>query len=208
MCARYTIDSDPKTLRSIFNAPKPSDIAEFEITKQVIFPGYAAPIVYFDQGKRHLWMRRWGLLLRGSKDQKSKYATHNARTDKLETSRLYYPPWKQGRRCVIPMSFFVEWKGEKGSKIPYAIKDPTSDLTFAAGIWDRTDEFGPLSFDSFTMFTCEPNPFMTSIHDRMPVLLKKDQVDEWLDPKTTPDKALEMLRPWSGKLVASEIKKK
>jgi putative SOS response-associated peptidase YedK len=37
-------------------------------------------------------------------------------------------------------------------------------------VWERT----------FTILTTEPNAVMAPIHDRMPVCLTEDQVEEWL----------------------------
>ncbi len=42
----------------------------------------------------------------------------------------------------------------------------------APGVWQRT----------FTIITCEPNELTRPIHNRMPVVLQDDVVDEWLDP--------------------------
>jgi len=53
---------------------------------------------------------------------------------------------------------------------------------------------------AFTMLTCEPNKFMEPFHDRMPVILKHSDVEEWLSPDTTPDQASKLCVPFKGKL--------
>jgi putative SOS response-associated peptidase YedK len=36
--------------------------------------------------------------------------------------------------------------------------------------------------DTFTIVTTETNADMQAIHDRMPLILSPEQIDEWLDP--------------------------
>jgi putative SOS response-associated peptidase YedK len=49
--------------------------------------------------------------------------------------------------------------------------------------------------ETFAVLTISANGFMRSIHDRMPVLLGPEGVDEWLDPNTTPERVASLIRP-------------
>lgn len=42
---------------------------------------------------------------------------------------------------------------------------------------------------------CEPNPLVGGVHDRMPVILLREDYDRWLDHGTTPDDLRSLLRP-------------
>jgi len=42
-------------------------------------------------------------------------------------------------------------------------------------LWDHWFGAEKKEFKSFTIFTTRPNAFMSSIHDRMPVILEKDE---------------------------------
>jgi putative SOS response-associated peptidase YedK len=45
------------------------------------------------------------------------------------------------------------------------------------------------------------NAVVAKVHDRMPVILMPDDYDRWLDPNTSPDALLAMLKPYDLKLM-------
>ncbi len=170
--------------------------------KSLIFPKYQASILVRGESKPILTNCHWGLLMRFMKPGgKSKYATHNAKTETFEKSPLYGPAWRAGQRCVIPVSEFYEWKGVAGSKTRLAIQEKGADETMIAGIWDVTDH-GQMNF---TMMTTDPNEFMKSIHDRMPVVLT--DWEKYLSEKTSLAEARSMLVPFEREMAAVEAVK-
>jgi putative SOS response-associated peptidase YedK len=53
-----------------------------------------------------------------------------------------------------------------------------------AGLWDNwTNRESGEAIRSCTMIVTEANPFMSEIHDRMPVFLPPDGLDAWLTCK-------------------------
>lgn len=100
---------------------------------------------------------------------------NNARADKLEGGM-----WKEAfheRRCVIPMTLFYEWgPGTGGRKQAHEFHDPEDDYLWVAGIWEESQELGPC----YTMVTTAASPLMSPIHDRMPALLRPEEMQEWL----------------------------
>ena len=102
-------------------------------------------------------------------------AINNARTDKLEGGM-----WKEAfheRRCIIPMSVFYEWgPGTGGRKQAHEFRDPENDYLWAAGIWEEHPDLGL----SYTMVTTAASPLMAPIHDRMPALLRPEEMLEFL----------------------------
>jgi putative SOS response-associated peptidase YedK len=46
------------------------------------------------------------------------------------------------------------------------------------GLWETWHDV-----DTFTIVTTAANKPMRAIHDRMPLILADDQIDEWLDPE-------------------------
>jgi putative SOS response-associated peptidase YedK len=118
-------------------------------------------------------------------------AINNARSDKLETGM-----WREAfheRRCVIPMTLFYEWgPGQGGRKQAYEFRDPEDDWLWAAGIWEERPELGPC----YSMVTTAASPLMLPIHDRMPALLRPEQMQEWLAGTGGPE-----FRPFNEPLV-------
>jgi len=81
-------------------------------------------------------------------------------------------------RCIIPVSGFYEWKhikiNGKVKKEPYYISAPGGNLMAFAGIYDNSET------PTYTLMTTEANDMMAAIHDRMPVVLSKDEEKLWL----------------------------
>jgi putative SOS response-associated peptidase YedK len=48
---------------------------------------------------------------------------------------------------------------------------------------------------TFTIITTTPNALLEPIHDRMPVVLEEDAIDDWLYARQSPDSLMELLRP-------------
>lgn len=173
MCGRYGLISDDKEIIDRF------DIENRDFKLKPIYnipPSLTLPVV-----ERHspnsLNMREWGVLLY---DQ---YFTINARTDKLETNRI----WKksvQERRVIIPANYFYEWKREGKNKQPYLFRLKNNELFgFAGFLVDFKNKEGE-ERTGFVLLTTEANEIMRPIHDRLPCILKKEDEDEWLNPDT------------------------
>ena len=55
-------------------------------------------------------------------------------------------------------------------------------LVGTAGLWDEwKDRQSGETIRSCTMIITEPNKFVAEVHNRMPVLLRPDQFEAWLD---------------------------
>ena len=65
-----------------------------------------------------------------------------------------------------------------------------------AGLWDRWEHHGN-AIESCTFCTTDANELTQTIHDRMPVVLPRDQYALWLDPANDDAAALKsLLRPF------------
>jgi putative SOS response-associated peptidase YedK len=121
----------------------------------------------------------------------------NARIESLKEK----PSFKNGllhRRCLVPMDSFYEWKpGKAKSKIPFRIGVKNFEVFALAGIYDRwKTEKGEILL-SFTVITIPSNNFVSEFHDRMPVILLKEEERLWIDPgETTADVLIDHLKPY------------
>ena len=147
----------------------------------------------------------WGLVPSWSKESKTKHLLINARAEGVETKPSFRGPVRH-RCCIIPASGFYEWRRQGGGKQPYFVR-PAADEVFAlAGIWDRWEGKQGEVIESVTIITTSANELMQPIHDRMPVVLEKDYLVEWLAPQTELKLALAMLGPYpSEKMVAYPV---
>ena len=100
----------------------------------------------------------------------------NARSETL----LEKPSFRQAvqkRRCLIPANGFYEWRREAKRKIPMWIQFKTREPFAFPGLWDcwiDRDTGKPLY--SFTIITTHANALLRPIHDRMPVMYRKDMI--------------------------------
>lgn len=102
----------------------------------------------------------------------------NARAETVSEKPMFKKHVTTGR-CVIPAPGYFEWKNpEEGQKkkIKHLIKDKHGDLLFMAGLWREGKEGR-----EFVIITKDPFGDITGIHDRMPVMLKTNQLEAWLN---------------------------
>jgi putative SOS response-associated peptidase YedK len=140
-------------------------------------------------GKRVFERMRWGLIPQWwNKPLKElRLATFNARAETVDTKPFFREAFRR-RRCLIPVSGYYEWhydepenKKKKPQPYYFTARDGSPILT-TAGLWDEwKDRQSGETIRSCTMIITEPNKFVAEVHDRMPVLLRPDQFDAWLD---------------------------
>ena len=124
---------------------------------------------------------RWGLVPYWWKEPLKKVpATFNARAETVSTKPFFRDAVKR-RRCVIPASGYYEWQDRADGKQPWYFTPAKAPIFLIAGLWEtwknpETNE----ELRSSTMIITEPNKFVAQYHDRMPVLLAKEEVGNWL----------------------------
>ncbi len=79
-------------------------------------------------------------------------------------------------RCLVPVTQFQEWSGEKGAKTQHWFSLPSQPLFALAGIWRDTGDMVHFAF-----IVTEPNALVEPIHDKgMPAILHAEDYDMWL----------------------------
>ena len=113
-----------------------------------------------------LTQMRWGFR---KKDQKDLLI--NARVETVKEKPMFNESIRYNR-CVISASGFYEWNriGEKASFRPLRGK-----VLFMAGIWQKVE-----NENQFTILTTVPNASMAPVHERMPLVIDKNEVSQWL----------------------------
>lgn len=77
------------------------------------------------------------------------------------------------------------------------------DLPFAfAGLWERWRDQAGETIETCTILTTKPNSLVADVHDRMPVMLRSDDYELWLDLGiTNPKSVADCLRPFDAALM-------
>ncbi len=133
------------------------------------------------------------------------FSSYNARSESMTELASFRKPWAESKRMVVPVSGFRERPNEEDAPAEFRGREYTIHLAGTknlAGIHDRWENAQGESLDSFTIITVDSkgNPLLESIyHPRCPLILDHAQVEEWLDAKTTPERAKEMIKLYSAK---------
>jgi putative SOS response-associated peptidase YedK len=199
MCGRFIEFSDIQYLRERFGFR--NDVPQYKPRYNVASTNDVLTVV--QQSPRHAQMMRWGLVPFWAKDMKIGYKTINARAETAAESNVFRTPFRK-RRCLILADGFYEWRKDGANKTPMYIHLKSKQPFAFAGLWDvwKPAEGEPVV--SCTILTCEPNPFMSTIDDRMPVILSQEAEALWLDSKTE-DRAVlkKLLLPYPAEEMAS-----
>ena len=149
---------------------------------------------------------RWGYIPFYTKDLKGSQTPINARDDSLMKSM--YKKSLQNRRCIIPVDGFYEWKEMGGTKQPFFIRLKEKEVFGFGGIYSKWKEHeNDPTIYSFAIITTNPNEQMSDIHDRMPLILKKEQEQDWLEIDLKLNQIKSIIQPYDGELEIFPVSK-
>lgn len=154
-------------------------------------------------GGRSARMMKWGLIPSWAKDAKMLGATFNARAETVAEKPSFRGAWRAGRRCLIVVDGFYEWR--KTDKSPFTIQRADGKLMALAGLWETWRGPGGASetIVSCTALTTTANEAMSAVHDRMPVILGPEDWPLWLGEASADMNAiLGLLRPCPSSALA------
>lgn len=149
------------------------------------------------RGPRKFSIMRWGLIPAWASSPTS--ANFNARSETVTTTPSFRDAIA-GRRCLIPADGFYEWQTLGTVKQPYCFEVGAGDVFAFAGLWDEWKDTNGQSIKSCAILTTTANPLVAKIHDRMPVILKPEKYDLWLNSENLDD-VLSVLNPYDAKLM-------
>jgi putative SOS response-associated peptidase YedK len=189
MCGRYALAVEHELLRIRFGfGPSSSTITP----RYNIAPTQQNPVIIGGQQKE-LKPMRWGLIPHWAKDETIGNKLINARAETVHEKPSFRDAFKKSR-CIVPATGFFEWRKQQDSKSkqPYYIFLADNELFAFAGLWSWWKS-GDKEILTYTIITTEANEFMKDIHHRMPVILKQDHEEAWLDPELDDPQELKTL---------------
>jgi putative SOS response-associated peptidase YedK len=200
MCGRYRLSRRKQLVEEYFGAVS----EEYDWNPRYnVAPSQPVLIIRQDAREpvRKLTAVRWGLIPFWSNDPSIGYKTINGRSETVATTPSFRDPFKS-QRCLVPADGFYEWKREGNTKQPYCFEVNDGELFAFAGLWDTWKSPQGDVVESCTILTTTPNSLLADIHDRMPVILRPDDYELWLDPAFRGTAFVsEMLRPFdAGKM--------
>ena len=194
MCGRYGFSArDAREVATRFDAVNllPDYQPRFNIA-----PGQMNPVVT-RHSPNQLERMFWGLIPSFAKDDKAKYRTINARAEGIESKPTYRKPFRF-QPCLVPATGFYEWDKKRKPSQPYYFQLKDESIFAFAGLYDVwRDPRDGADVRSYTIITTQANDLVGRIHPRMPVILRREDEEEWLNPDITdPERLLPLLVPY------------
>ena len=188
MCSRYWMEESPE-LRPIVEEMNRSPLVDkWHKTTGIktygeIRPTDVVPVIAPNRsGKRAVFPMKWGFSART--------LLINARTETAASKPTFKESWER-RRCIVPASWYFEWEHLKGNDgrtktgDKYLIQPKGSAMAWLCGLY-RIEEGLPV----FVVLTREPGEDIRFIHDRMPLILPQQYINDWIRPDTKPEELL------------------
>lgn len=150
-------------------------------------------IVRMKYEDREVLPAKWGLVQFGAKDAKRAAAQINARAETLDGRPAFRNAWRKSRRCAVPVDGFYEWVGPKEARQPIWFHRPDRGVFYLAGLYESWQPTPDSWQRTFTIITTSPNALLAPIHDRMPVIVSGEQLDDWLFQTNEPELVRGML---------------
>jgi putative SOS response-associated peptidase YedK len=189
MCGRFTQSYTWRGLIELYRLTLP---ARNHRPRYNIAPTTAVDVVRPGEGGLELVSMRWGLIPSWwEKTAKEVPSTFNARAETVTQKPMFRSAFNRNH-CIVPVSGYYEWRPIEGGKQPYFISAAGGEVLSIAGLWDEwRDPETSESVLSCTLIVTAANDLTRPIHDRMPVLLGRQNYEAWLTGKA----GVELLRP-------------
>lgn len=138
------------------------------------------------EGKNTLTTFRWGLVPKWAKDASVGVRSINARVESVSTK----PSFREAitkRRCVIPADGWFEWQVQtNGKKQPHYFSAKGEELINFAGIYESWKSSDGSLWWTCSVLTTPAWPEISGIHDRMPLIVHSNLVEQWIAPGEPP----------------------
>lgn len=205
MCGRFSLGATDAEILAEFKAKKDQQAEEHQ-KRFNIAPSQVIAAVRQIESERVLSGLKWGLVPSWAKEESIGNRMINARAETLLEKPSFRNAFRS-RRCIIPASGFYEWKrlGDKGGKQPFYFFLKDKPVFGFAGLWEEwTDKETGKQLESCTIITTEANTVLEPVHDRMPVIIKPEDYEQWLDSKEMDiDRLQKLLAPYPAEKMQS-----
>jgi putative SOS response-associated peptidase YedK len=201
MCGRFTLKTPASKLVEFFTLVKP--LPELKPRWNIAPTQQVLAVRQGNDGRDPAWLR-WGLIPMWAKDAKLGASLINARADTIAEKPSFRTALRK-RRCLVIADGFYEWRQVGKTKTPFMMTMQDGSPFAFAGIWEQWKNPSGEIVESCATVTTDPNTLMAMVHDRMPVILRPDEYDLWLDPEIQDaEKIKAMLRPYPSEEMALE----
>lgn len=165
MCGQYYYDA---TIFSFLDSDEDDEI-------KTMSPGQDIPVLLYYKGRIIMTKLKWGYSLSTKKE-----LIINARCETLLEKKIFKDDILE-RRCVIPAKGFYQ-KDVKQHRVGFESQE--HQTIYMAGIYHQKEK-------EVVIITTNANEVMRPVHHRMPLMIPKNKVKQWLKDK---DDAIKLLQ--------------
>lgn len=193
MCGRYNIEEAKEMKEIVDDLLRSKLIPEWQKrgsavkTYGEIYPTDVAPVIAPNRsGKRSVFPMKWGF--------NENSLIINARVETASQKPTFKNAWKS-HRCIVPASYYYEWEHLTENKLKkvtddrYVIQPKGDSCTWLCGLY-RFENDMPV----FVILTRAADTGISFIHDRMPLIMPGNLINDWISPDSDPavlvDKAI------------------
>lgn len=170
MCGRFCIDGETaKEIEKIvwqIEERLKRELVGICTEARDVYPSQLAPVLAVDEHRVCCRLQRWGF-----PGHEGKQLIFNARSESALEKRMFRECVER-RRIVVPATRFYEWSRNKEKNTFSRNGQP---VLFMAGFYDRYQ-----GEERFVILTTAANDTMRPVHDRMPLILERDEIQSWL----------------------------
>lgn len=198
MCARFSLAPNPAQLEALIAVNWPSE----GFGSEELRPTDSVLTVVSNKGCNEVRLMRWGLIPPWAEDERIGQKLINARSETAAEKPAFRAAFRS-RRCILPATGFYEWRDEPVEYAPEQpalfgaeVKPPRSQakkrkylftvlnqpVFGLAGLWESWRSPSGEAVESCTILTTSANGLVSEFHDRMPCILRPEDIQDWLDP--------------------------
>lgn len=189
MCGRYSLTQSPEEVGRHFNLehldpfPPRYNIAPTQPILMIGVDGASqiSPILV-----------RWGLVPAWVKEPGEFSLLINARSE-TATEKPSFRNAMRHRRMLIPATGYYEWYRKGDEKQAYWVRPRDGSIMAFGGMMESWASPDGSEIDSGCLLTTGANKSLSHIHHRMPVIIKPQDFETWLDCKTREPRDVENL---------------
>ena len=178
MCGRYSFDDTHEIfeVRAMLDeiAGEFGEPAAASVKRGEVFPTNNATILAQTKSGSSARVMSWGFPLHGSKR-----SIINARSETLFEKPMFRKS-VLNLRCLVPCTGFYEWQTQGNRKQKYQINIKDENFFYMAGLFSSFKIEGQESL-RFVIITAAANDFIKPIHHRMPLIVPKHNIADWLN---------------------------
>lgn len=171
MCCRFYLDDI--SYEAAVNQLHPAGTESITIHNRDIYPSETAPVILADSGREGLAVQS---LIWGFPSTKEKGLLINARMETVLDKPMFSHGIRQNR-CVIPAKCFYEWDENK-YKASFFSQD--NEVLYMAGLFDWV-RGSDINYNRFVILTREADDVVRPVHNRMPLLIRGQDVPSWIN---------------------------